>query len=198
MNWSGGFFAANRLTIGRIANPNLAWEKNKALNFALDYGLWNGRVRGALDVYSATTTDLLLNKKLPILTGFNEITTNVGSLKNTGFDMSINTVNIENSDFSWTTSLNLSYNKNKIVSLTGEKVEMTDENGNTYMAEPDDYDNGWFIGENKDVIWNFEMGDVYSTDEAAEAEKWGLKPGDFRVIDQNNDGVLNTDHFVIQ
>jgi TonB-linked SusC/RagA family outer membrane protein len=198
LNWSGGYFPANRLSIGRIANPNLAWEKNDAFNFAIDYGFFNGRVRGAIDVYSANTTDLLLNKKLPVLTGFNEITTNVGNLKNTGFDLSINTVNIENSDFRWTSNLNASYNKNKIVSLTGELVEMVDENGNTYMAEPDDFDNGWFIGENKDVIWNFEMGDVYGTDEAAEAAKWGLFPGDFSFVDQNDDGVLNTDDKVFQ
>ena len=198
LNWSGGYFAANRLTIGRIANPNLAWEKNDAFNLALDYGLWNGRVRGSLDVYSATTTDLLLNKKLPILTGFEEITTNVGSLKNTGFDLSLNTVNVEKNNFKWTSSFNVSYNKNEIVSLTGEEVEMTDADGNTYMAEPDDTDNGWFIGQNKDVIWNFEMGDVYTTDEAAEAAEWGLQPGDFRFIDQNDDGVLTTDDKVFQ
>jgi len=194
LNWSGGFFPANRLTIGRIANPNLAWEKNDAFNFAIDYGFWNGRVRGALDIYTSTTTDLLLDKKLPIVTGFEEITTNVGSLKNTGFDLSINTINVENTNFSWSSSLNMSYNKNEIVSLTGELVE--DENGN--LVEPDDYDNGWFIGENKDVIWNFEMGDVYSTDEAAEAAEWGLQPGDFSVVDQNDDGVLNTDDKVFQ
>ncbi|MEN8116399.1 MAG: SusC/RagA family TonB-linked outer membrane protein [Bacteroidota bacterium] len=198
LNWSGGFFPANRLTIGRIANPNLAWEKNDAFNFAIDYGFWNGRVRGALDVYSSTTTDLLLDKKLPVLTGFNEITTNIGSLKNTGFDLSVNTINVENNNFTWTSSLNMSYNKNEIVSLTGELVEMVDENGNTYMAEPDDYDNGWFIGENKDVIWNFEMGDVYSTDQAAEADKWGLQPGDFSFVDQNGDGKLTTDDKVFQ
>ena len=199
LNWSGGFFPANRLSIGRIANPNLAWEKNHAVNFAIDYGLWNGRVRGSLDVYSAKTTDLLLNKKLPVLTGFNEITTNVGSLKNTGFDLSINSVNVENSNFRWTTSFNATYNKNEIISLTGELVDVLDENGNVIgQEEPNDYDNGWFIGENKDVIWNFEMGDVYSTDEAEEAAKWGLFPGDFRFIDQNEDGVLNTEDKVFQ
>lgn len=198
LNWSGGYFPANRLTIGRIANPNLAWEKNDAFNIALDYGLWNGRVRGSLDLYSSSTVDLLLNKKLPVLTGFSEITTNVGNLTNKGFDLSINTINVENNNFKWSTALNVSYNKNEIVSLTGELVEMTDADGNTYMAEPDDYDNGWFIGQNKDVIWNFEMGDVYTTDEAAEAAKWGLKPGDFRFIDQNDDGVLNTDDKVFQ
>jgi len=198
LNWSGSFFTANRLSIGRIANPNLAWEKNDAFNLGIDYGFWNGRVTGALDVYTSTTTDLLLDKKLPVLTGFDEITTNVGSLKNMGFDFSLSTINAESSDFRWTTSLNMSYNKNEIVSLTGELIEVVDENGNVTMKEPDDFDNGWFIGENKDVIWNFEMGDVYGTDEATEAAEWGLAPGDFRVIDQNDDGALTTEDKVFQ
>ncbi|HKJ78754.1 MAG TPA: hypothetical protein VKA10_04440, partial [Prolixibacteraceae bacterium] len=199
LNWSGGFFAANRLTIERIANPNLAWEKNDAFNLGIDYGFWGGRITGALDIYTSTTTDLLLDKKLPVLTGFEEITTNVGSLKNSGFDLSVNTINVQTSDFRWTTSLNASYNQNEIVSLTGELVDVVDENGNVIgQEEPNDYDNGWFIGENKDVIWNFEMGDVYSSDEAAEAEQWGLQPGDFRFIDQNGDGELTTEDKVYQ
>jgi hypothetical protein len=71
-------------------------------------------------------------------------------------------------------------------------------NGNTYNTKPHDYANGWFIGQSKDAIWNYEMGDVYSTDEADKAAKWGLKPGDFRVVDQNNDGEITTDDKIFQ
>lgn len=198
LNYDNGYFVAPYLYINRMANPGLSWEKNHAINIALDYGLWDGRLRGSFDVYSSTTTDLLLNKKLPIVTGFNDITTNVGNLKNVGFDLSINTINLENKDLNWTSSLNISYNKNKIVSLTGEMVELTDENGNTYMGEQDDIDNGWFIGESKDVIWDFESNGVYRVEDAAEAAKFNLYPGDFRVVDQNNDGVLNSKDKVFQ
>ncbi len=192
LNYDNGYFVAPYLYINRMANPGLSWEKNQAINIAFDYGLWDGRLRGSFDFYSSSTTDLLLNKKLPIVTGFNDITTNVGNLKNIGFDMSINSINLENKDLHWTSSLNVSYNKNKIESLTGELVELTDENGNTYMGEQDDIDNGWFIGESKDVIWDFESDGVYGVDDAAEAAKYNLYPGDFRVVDQNNDGVLNS------
>ncbi|WP_236980555.1 SusC/RagA family TonB-linked outer membrane protein [Membranihabitans maritimus] len=198
LNYDNGYFVAPYLYINRMANPNLAWEKNQAWNFGLDYGLFSSRVRGAIDIYKSKTTDLLLDKKLPIVTGFNNITTNVGSLENVGVDLSINTINIENAEFSWTSNLNLSYNNNKIVSLTGEKVELTDENGNTYLGEPDDIDNGWFIGQNKDVIWDFELDGVYSVAEADEAAQYGLYPGDFRMVDQNNDGVLNANDKVFQ
>lgn len=198
LNYDNGYFVAPYLYINRMANPNLAWEKNNALNFGLDYGFFDGRLRGALDVYSSTTTDMLLDKKLPIVTGFDNITTNVGSLKNVGVDLSVYTTNLQTPDFIWTSNLNLSFNKNEIISLTGEKVEMTDENGNTVFREPDDIDNGWFIGRNKDVIWDFELDGVYQIGEEDEAAKYGLYPGDFRMVDQNNDGVINSKDKVFQ
>ncbi len=198
LNYNGGYFVAPYLYINRMANPSLSWEKNRAWNFALDYGLWDGRLRGAFDVYSSRTTDLLLDKKLPIVTGFSSITTNVGELRNIGFDLSINSVNIETTSFRWSSQLNLSYNKNEIVSLTGEKVETVDANGNKVLKEPDDIDNGWFIGQNKDVIWDFKTNGVYQLGDEAEAAKFGLYPGDFRYVDQNNDGVINSNDKVFQ
>jgi len=183
LNWSGGFFTANRLSVASVSNKNLACEKTRSINLAVDYGLWSGRITGSFDVYSSTTTDILLNKKLPVISGFEEILNNTGSLKNMGFDFSINTINIEINDFRWTNSINASYNKNEIVSLTDES---------------DDLDYGWFIGQNKDVIWNYEMGDVYSTDEEDKAAEWGLRPGDFRVVDQNKDDQINSDDKIFQ
>lgn len=198
LNYDGGYFIAPYLYINRMANPNLAWEKNQAFNFGLDYGLWDGRLRGSIDVYTSKTTDMLLNKKLPLLTGFSDITTNVGSLSNGGVDLSVNSVNIENQDFRWSSNFNLSYSNNKIVSLTGEKIETTDADGNTVLEEPDDITNGWFIGENKDVIWGYKTDGIYQLGEEAEAAKYGLFPGDFRYIDQNGDEKLNADDRVFQ
>ncbi len=201
LNYNNGYYLLPYLYVDRMENSDLAWEKNQAWNLGLDYGILDGRIRGALDIYTSKTTDLLLDKKLPIVTGFYSVTTNVGSLQNTGFDLSINTVNIENSNLKWTSSLNMHYNKNKIVSLTGEKIQRTDSegnpmfdnSGNPIMYEPDDYDNGWFIGKDKDVIWDYEIDGIYQIGEEEEAAKYGLYPGDFRVIDQNGDGRLNND-----
>lgn len=206
LNYNNGYVMVPYLYVDRMENANLAWEKNQAWNLGIDYGFLGGRLRGALDVYTSKTTDLLLDKKLPIVTGFSSITTNVGSLKNTGFDLSINTVNIERSDFSWTSSFNLHFNQNEILSLTGEKIQKTDEegnpvldgNGNPVMIEPDDYENGWFIGQNKDVIWDYEIDGVYQIGEEEEAAKYNLFPGDFKVVDQNGDGKLNTFDKVFQ
>ncbi len=86
----------------------------------------------------------------------------MGSLQNGGVDLSVNTINIENQNFRWTSNFNLSYSTNKIVSLTGEKIETVDENGNTVLKEPDDITNGWFIGENKDIIWGYKTDGITS------------------------------------
>jgi TonB-linked SusC/RagA family outer membrane protein len=206
LNWDNGYFVAPYLYINRIANQSLSWEKNQAWNFAIDYGFWDGRVRGSVDVYTSETTDLLLDKTLPIVTGFEDITTNVGNLRNTGVDLSINTINVQTSDFVWTSSLNVHYNKNEIVSLTGELIADTDvngnpildSNGNPVMVEPDDIDNGWFIGQSKDVIWDYEIDGVYQLGEEAEAAVFNKYPGDFRIIDQNGDGALNIDDKIYQ
>jgi len=206
LNYDNGYYATPYLWINRMANPSLAWEKNQSINVALDYGLWDGRVRGALDLYSSETTDLLLDKKLPIITGFNDITTNVGNLRNTGFDLSVNAVVAETSDFRWNSSFNVTFNKNEIVSLTGELKPvfdddgnaMLDANGDPLMAEPDDIDNGWFIGQSKDIIWSYELDGVYQIGDEAEAAVYGLHPGDFRVVDQNEDGVLNVKDKIYQ
>ena len=198
LNYDNGYFVAPYLYINRLANKELSWEKNQSYNFAVDYGLWDGKVMGSLDVYTSSTTELLLNKKLPIVTGFDDITTNVGNLTNFGVDFTVSTVNVQNADFRWSSQLNVHFNKNEIVSLTGELVELTDADGNTYMGEQDDFDNGWFIGESKDVIWDYEIDGVYQLGDEAEAAVYGLYPGDFRYVDQNGDDVINSDDKIFQ
>ena len=206
LNYNNGYYPVTYLYLERMANSDLAWEKIQGQNIGLDYGFWDGRLRGSLDLYSSNTNDLLLDKKLPIVSGFNIITANVGKLKNKGFDLSINSVNVENESFKWTSGLNISYNKNEIVSLTGEKNQVIDasgnpvfdDKGNPLMKEPDDIDNGWFIGQNKDVIWDYEVDGVYQLGDEEEAAKYNFYPGDFRVVDQNNDGKLNSADKIFQ
>lgn len=99
-----------------IANPSLTWEKNYALNLGFDLSLFR-RVNLAFDWYTRQTKDLLMKRQLNSISGFGSILTNVGEMKNTGFELEIRSSNIESKDFNWTTSLNLSHNKNKIVKL---------------------------------------------------------------------------------
>lgn len=201
LNYDGGYFAAPYTSIGRIANPNLSWEKTEAFNIALDFGLWNDRLSGSLDVYKSETRDLLLDQKLPNLTGLGSARTNIGNLGNSGFDLGLNSINMSTSDFRWTSTFNVTYRQNKITTLGNDPIPVTDAegnpvmdgSGNPVMKEPDDLDNGWFIGENKDVIWDYELDGVYQYGDEAEAAQFGLFPGDFRIVDQDGDGNLDVD-----
>jgi hypothetical protein len=146
-----------------------------------------------LDVYKSETKDLLLDQKLPDLTGFGSIKTNVGNLVNQGFDLGINTINFSTPNFMWRTTFNVTYAINKITTLGNEAVESLDSEGNVMMKEPDDLQNGWFIGENKDIIWDWDLNGVYQIGEEAEAAEYGLYPGDFRFVDQDGDGDIDVD-----
>ena len=66
------------------------------------------------------------------------------------------------------------------------------------MKEPDDISNGWFIGKNKDIIWDYELDGIYQVGQEAEAAQYGLYPGDFKYVDQNGDGVINSKDKVFQ
>src|SRR3546814_17673616 len=92
--------------------------------------------------------------------------------------------------FSWRTTFNFQLNRNKIKHLYGDM----DENGN----ELDDYENQWFIGRAIDEIWNYEVDGVYQADEEEEADKYGVFPGDFKIVDQNGDGKFTRDDKVFQ
>ena len=193
LNYDGGYFVAPYTELTRFALPGLSWERTEALNFALDFGFLNDRLSGSLDVYTSETQDLLLDQKLPEVTGFTSTKTNVGNLKNTGFDLGLNATIISTENFIWATTFNATYRQNKITTLGNEAVETQDSEGNIIMKEPDDQQNGWFIGENKDIIWDFEADGVYQVGEEAEAAVYGLYPGDFRVVDQDNDGDIDID-----
>jgi len=70
----------------------------------LDYSILKGKVSGSLDIYNRTTRDLLVNRSLPSVTGFTSILTNLGEVGNKGFELSVNTVNLQLNNFSWNTS----------------------------------------------------------------------------------------------
>ena len=201
LNYDNGYFVAPYVELTRFALPGLSWERTESINFAIDFGLFSDRLSGSLDVYTSETRDLLLDQKLPEVTGFTTSKTNVGNLKNNGFDLGLNSINMSTDNFIWTSTFNVTYRQNKITTLGNDPVPVTDAegnpvldgNGNPVLAEPDDLQNGWFIGENKDVIWDFEADGVYQVGDEAEAAVYGLYPGDFRVVDQDNNGVINTD-----
>jgi TonB-linked SusC/RagA family outer membrane protein len=106
------------VVIGGAVDPFLTWEKTASSNFGLEFGLFRDRIFGSVDYYSKESVDLIYDKPLPGSTGNTEIITNVGALKNYGWEVSLNSRNIVSADFIWTTGLNFSMDKNEISELT--------------------------------------------------------------------------------
>lgn len=90
-------------------------------NVAIDFGFMKNRITGSLEYYSKESVDLLFDMPLAPSTGNAEITTNIGSLKNTGYEFIVNTVNIHTDDIYWTSTFNISTNKNELIKLPQEE-----------------------------------------------------------------------------
>jgi TonB-linked SusC/RagA family outer membrane protein len=173
-----------------IPNPDLRWEISSTLNIGMDFGILNDRLTGSLEVYKTNTTDLLLNRLIPITSGYESILQNIGSTSNQGWELTLNGNVLRSPDgFKWEASLNVFSNKEKIVELFNDK---------------DDVGNQWFIGQPINVFYNFKQEGIWQTSEADEAAKVKQKPGDIRIADVNGrdaegnltnqpDGVINAD-----
>jgi TonB-linked SusC/RagA family outer membrane protein len=100
-------------------NPNIKWEETTTANIGLDYGFFNNRITGSIDVYNKNTTDLLNSIPQPAGTNFSAFfIANVGSMENKGVEFNINTEPIKSSTWKWDLGFNLTFNKNKITNLT--------------------------------------------------------------------------------
>ena len=107
----------------RLFNPDLKWEKNHATNIGIDLTFME-RFTMTLDWYNRDTKDLLLDQPISTTTGLSSILKNVGSMRNRGFEVELKSTNMNTKDWFWTTSLNLSHNKNTLTRLDGEQTEI--------------------------------------------------------------------------
>lgn len=182
---------ANGNVPGSLGNKELGWETTSEINLGLDYGLFDNRISGSFDYYNRLTKDLIMNSKIPIHSGYASVPANVGSSRNKGVEIALNTVNVQTKDFSWSTNLTLAYNKNEIVDLAYK--EDLGKYSPQLAGMEGDYSNKWFIGESIKSIWKYETVGVWQTDEATEAAKYGQTPGQWRVRDFDNSGDIDPD-----
>lgn len=164
-----------------LENPNLRWEKNTGVNFGLDFGLFSKRLSGNIEYYESTTKDLFFNVPLPYIMGITTTRTNIGELKNKGFEIQLTSENIKGENFLWTTTATLSSNRNKIVKLVG-----LDEDGDG--REDDLVANGQFIGKSAGAIFGFAYDGLYQIGDEIPA---GYSPGTQRIRDANGDGIIS-------
>lgn len=189
-----------------MANPDLTWEKTTSLNIGYDLGLFNNRVELVAEVYRRVTDNLLLNATLPPTTGFGSAFKNIGKLENRGLEISLNTLNVQSKSFSWETSFNISFNKNKILALTEGQSSLnnavqTDVNYSDFLYKSEiGKSAGMMVG----YVWvgNYQYDDfdnpapgVYLLKANVPTNglaRSSIQPGDIKYKDLNGDGVVNS------
>lgn len=184
----GTVYQVSQLYVNNMANKNLKWEKTTSINAGLDFTMFNNVLNGTIEAYHMSTTDLLVQRSLPDILGFDWVWDNLGEVQNRGIELNLTSVNMNRENFSWRTTANFQMNRNKIVSLYGDMVDVLDEQGNVVgQKEADDYENQWFIGHAIDAIWDMRATGVWQENEKEEANIYGVHPGDFKVKDVNGD-----------
>lgn len=204
-NWSFGFqdTAANRYLLGVvdnngsdyyvIANKDTKWEKSTTFDLGFDAVLFNSRLNITFDWYTTKTTDLILLRSLPTSAGQDgkyATYTNIGSTKNTGVEFTINSRNIVTKDFTWSSTLTFSANKEKIVDLV---------DGTNIMVGTEKETQTLMIGHPIKSFNTFKYLGIWTTAEADEAATYfkdadktsTFVPGDIKVADLNGDHVID-------
>ena len=175
----------NGITIGSLGNPNLKWETADQFDLGLNVGVLENRVTFEADIYQRTTKDLLLNAPVPRSSGYGSIPSNIGSVRNRGLELSLNTVNIQSTDFTWNTTFNISFLQNRILKLGAANDDIFP--GPNFLNQT----NVLRVGQPVGSFFGLQRLGTWGTAEADEAKKYGLLPGDLKFQDQNGDGQIN-------
>lgn len=169
-----------------IGNPNLKWETTYTANIGLDFQLFNRRLNGNIDMYLSNTHDLLMTRTVPIMNGYSKIWDNIGQVRNKGIEIALNSVNIDNGDFRWTSNFNFTLNRDKIIDLRGDKM--------------DDVANRWFINKPLRVYYDYNMVGIWQKDDqyfytdASGNEReiqTGATPGAAKLQDVDGNGFID-------
>jgi len=184
---AGAVIPVSQLWVNRMQNSSLKWEKTTSYNLGLDFNVLQNRFGGSVDVYHKSTSDLLILRSLTWVVGFDNVMYNLGQVDNKGIEISLNSTNIISKNFTWRTTLNFTLNRNEIKHLYGP-VNVLDATGKVIgQVENDDVANRWFIGHDIDVVWDQKVLGIWQQNESAEALKYGVAPGDFKVEDVDKD-----------
>jgi len=186
--------------LNRLANPDLRWEKTAQSDIGVELGLFNNRIMIEADLYYRKTTDMLLDAPVPQSSGYAIIRKNVGSMENKGIEFTLTSVNIQSNNVTWNTSFNISFNKNKVLSLATPS-DIFNVGGPNFTNPT----NIIRIGEPVGSFWGLVRLGTWGTDEADEAAKFvsyrnGLKilPGDIKYLDVNGDyAITDADRMII-
>ena len=189
-NYVLGNNLANGLATSSIGNNDLTWERSRQADIGLDLGLFQNRILLTADYYRRVTTDLLLSVQVPTLTGFSSAIRNIGEVENKGFEFGVSTRNLTGSRgtraLTWTTDLNISFNRNKVIRLgpTGDPIRSASGIGETNIT---------VIGEPLGSFFGYRQLGIFQNQAELDAYPHFVdtRAGDVKFEDVNGDKVLN-------
>ena len=158
------FFNGDRTSMMELGsylyNPKLKWETTVTRNFGIDYGFWNNRLSGSIDLYWNTTNDLLMKTEIPANAGYNYQYQNFGSTSNKGVELSMNAIIADKKKFGLNFNFNISYNRNRIEKLNTDNPWQSSGWGGSTIAKYEDFrvEEGGRLGE----IWGYKTNGFYT------------------------------------
>jgi hypothetical protein len=198
------------------ANPDLGWEKTTKKDVGVEFGLFSNRLTGSADWYLEDTNDLLLRRSLPATSGYSSALQNIGSTRNSGIELQLSSINVQNwHGIRWQTDVNWAHNRNEITGLAfysdstacPTAAPLCDANNGWFVGRPINTggqtdplnSNGAFTGDAQRRTWyDYQQLGVWQVGQETEAARYGLKPGQIRILDLNDDGVINAQDKVLQ
>lgn len=182
------------VVLGRPENPDLKWETTRQLDLGLEMGFFDNRLAVELDYYQKTTEDLLLNAQLPRQTGFVSKLQNIGKIENKGLELMINSANVRNNNFSWSTTLTVSGNRNQVVDLGG-----VDFINLVTPAQQGGVGARLIVGESVPVFTGVNYLGTWKSQEEIDAVGLGGNHdvGGPRFEDTNGDGQITEEDFIV-
>ena len=181
----------NAIAPSVMPNPNVRWEEVEQYNIGADLTMFNDRVNLSLDAYVKNTNDMLVDMSVPISTGYSDVNVpkiNAGKMRNKGFEVSMTSRNMLG-EFSWMTTVNASYNTNKILSLNGD-VPIYFGNNIHAVGHPASSFYGYVVD---GIFQTQEEVDNHAIQTAGDDPYNRTSAGDIRFKDLNNDGIINDD-----
>ncbi len=189
-----------------VVDSELSWESSRELNAGLDFGFFNNRISGSIDLYNKTAYDLLFNVQLPLEAGttsggdIKEMTTNVGTVNNRGVEISLTTVNVSTRDWRWETTFTFSKNKNTLLEINGTGEDLPNES--LFVGEPINnfYTYEWdgIVSDRDITVPDNEIARLKGLTPGTTMKEYdyyytcyGLTEGNPIIVDRNGDGTIN-------
>ncbi|WP_321436055.1 TonB-dependent receptor [uncultured Bacteroides sp.] len=176
-----------------IANPDLKWEETQSVDLGFDLSAFRNRLQFNFDYYSNTTKNLLFNVPVPYTTGFESTLTNIGKIRNTGWEIDVTSHNIDGR-FKWNTNLNLSHNSNKVLEMgTNTTQIISSVNGGQFITKVGGQVSQFYILPTDGFL---SASDFDSNGKALVPILAGEEEGNYKYKDTNKDGNINSSDFV--